>query len=108
MAKFHLSRIEQETVINFNAAEETIDLHTSDPAWLRKMDKLVEKNPEQFKLIRVDKCQGEIVAKRYMFPKRFVTIRSGDKKRELTDAQRKELAERMKQGRKKAVKSILR
>lgn len=108
MAKFHLSRIEQETVINFNAAEESVDLHTSDPTWLRKMDKLVEKNPEQFKLIRVDKCQGEIVAKRYMFPKRFVIIWSGDKKRELTDAQRKELAERMKQGRKKAVKSILR
>ena len=108
MAKFHLSRIEQETVINFNAAEESVDLHTSDPAWLHKMDKLVEKNPEQFKLIRVDKCQGEIVAKRYIIPKRFVTIRSGDKKRELTDEQRQQAAERMKQIRGKAMKSILR
>lgn len=100
MAKFHLSRIEQETVVNFDAAEETVDLHTSDPAWLHKMDKPVEKNPGQFKLIWVDKCQEEIMAKRYMFLKRFVSIQSGNKKRELTDVQRKELAERMKQGRK--------
>ena len=108
MAKFHLSRIEQETVINFNAAEESVDLHTSDPTWLRKMDKLVEKNPEQFKLIRVDKCQGEIVAKRYMFPKRFISVRSGDVKREWTDEQRQQAAERMKQIRGKVMKSILR
>ena len=108
MAKFHLSRIEQETVVNFNTAEETIDLHTSDPAWPRKMDKLVEKNPEQFKLIRVGKCQGEIVAKRYMFLKRFISVRSGDVKRELTDEQRQQAAERIKQIRGKAMKSILR
>lgn len=108
MPRFNLSKYEQEVVINFNAGEDIADLYTANPVWLRKMDKLVEKNPEQFKLIRVDKHQGEIVAKRYTFPKRFVTIRSGDKKRELTEAQRKELAERMKQRRTKAVKSILR
>lgn len=34
--------------------------------------------PEQFKLGRVETCKGEVVAKRYLFLKRFITIRSKD------------------------------
>lgn len=108
MAKYNLSKHEQEVVINFNAGEDTADLYTANPVWIRKMDKLKDQNPEQFKLIRVDKYQGEIVAKRYIFPKRFISIRSGDVKRELTNEQRQQAAERMKQIREKATKSILR
>lgn len=91
-----MTRQEQETVISFNAAEDTAELYTADPVYIRKMDKLTEKNPEQFKLGRVETYQGEIVAKRYIFPKRFLSIRSKDVKRELTEEQRKELAERLK------------
>jgi len=40
------------------------------------------------------------IRKRYSFPKRFITIRSKDVKRELTDEQRAELAEHMKERRK--------
>lgn len=96
MSRYNLSKYEQEVVINFNAGEDTADLYTANPVWIRKMDKLTEQNPEQFKLIRVDKCQGEIVSKRYLFPKRFITIRSKDVKRELTEEQRAEAAARLK------------
>lgn len=100
MAGYHLSKYEQEVVINFNAGEDTADLYTANPAWIRKMDKLVLQNPEQFKLIKEDKYQGEIIAKRYIFPKRFISVRSKDIKRELTEEQREQVAERMKQMRK--------
>ena len=53
-------------------------------------------NPEQFRLERVERVKGTIVSKEYFFPKRFVTIRSRDIKRELTEGQRKEIAERLK------------
>lgn len=55
----------------------------------------MEQNTEQFKPGRVEKYKGKVVAKRYSFPKRFITIRSKDVKRNLTDEQRAELAERM-------------
>lgn len=91
-----MTRQEQETIISFNAAEDTAELYTADPVYIRKLDKLAEKNPEQFKLGCVEKCQGEIIAKRYIFPKRFLSIRS--KERRFTDEQRAELAARFSKG----------
>lgn len=93
---YSLSGVEREVVITFNAAEDIADIYTADPVYIRKMDKLVAQNPEQFKEIRQEKLGGKVVAKRYEFPKRFVTIRSKDTKRELTEEQRAEMSERMK------------
>lgn len=90
-----LSRYEQEVVIGFNAAGDTAELYTADPVWMRKLGKLVEQNPEQFKRGRVEHYKGKVVAKRYLFPKRFITIRSKDIKRQLTDERRAELAEQL-------------
>lgn len=95
MGKYKLSRYEQEVTIGFNAEEDTAELYIADPVWIRKLDRLVEQNPEQFKLGRVETYSGEIVSKRYTFPKRFVSIRSKDVKRELTDEQREELTKRL-------------
>lgn len=94
-----MTRREQETIISFNAAEDSAELYTADPVYIRKLDKLVKSNPEQFKQGRVESYQGEIAAKRYMFPKRFLSIRSKDIKRELTEKQREELAERLRKAR---------
>ena len=96
MGKCHQSKYEQEVVIGFNAAEDTAEIYTADPVWIRKMDKLVQQNPEQFKSGRVETYQGDIVAKRYTFPKRLISIRS--KERRLTDEQRAELAARFNRG----------
>ena len=62
-----------------------------------RLIQLLQQNPEQFRLERVERVKGTtIVSKEYFFPKRFVTIRSRDIKRELTEEQRKEIAERLK------------
>ena len=90
-----LSRIEQEVVISFNAEEDTADLYTANPSWMNKLDKLGKTNPGQFRLIETSTCQGKVVSKRYTFPKRFVSIRSKDVKRELTEEQREEISIRL-------------
>lgn len=96
MGKYHQSKYEQEVTIGFNAAEGTAEIYTADPVWIRKMDKLVQQNPEQFRPGKVETYQGEIVAKRYTFPKRLISIRS--KERRLTEEQRAELAARFNRG----------
>ena len=35
-----LSRLEQETIISFNAAEDTANIYSSDPVWARKIQKM--------------------------------------------------------------------
>lgn len=104
MAGYSLSSYEREVIINFNAGDDTAELYTADPVWIRKMDKLMEQNPEQFKPGRVETYHGEVIAKRYKFPKRFVTIRSKDVKVTLTEEQKAERVERLKRG---VLKSIL-
>lgn len=97
---YSLSRFEQEVSITFNAGEDVADLYTADPVWIRKLDKLALQNPEQFR-IKNEYChEGKPIAKRYEFPKRFVSIRSKDVKKELTEEQRVELSNRMKEQRK--------
>ena len=94
-----LSRYEQEVIINFNAEDDETSLYTANPVWIRKMDKLLEQNPEQFRLGKIEHVKGEIVSKEYFFPKQLITIRSGSKKRTLSDDQKLELAERLKHNR---------
>lgn len=95
MADYSLSRTEQEVIIGFNAAEDTAELYTADPVWMRKLDKLVEQNPEQFKEGRREIYQDKVVAKRYIFPKRFITVRSKDKVMNLTEEQKSDIGKRL-------------
>ena len=96
---YSLSRYEQEVIINFNAEEDTATLYTANPQWIRKLDRLVEQNPEQFGMYRQEKMDGRAVSKTYRFPKRFITVRSKDKKSGMTEEQKKEAAERLRQRR---------
>ncbi len=79
----NLTRYEQEVVINLNADEDTATLYSSNPACIRKMDKLVQEFPEVFMLKR----QTEI-SKTYELPKKLVRI---GKLRELSPAQKENL-----------------
>ena len=91
-------KIEQETMISFNAGEDEALLYTADPVMRRKMDKLVEENPQQFKIVDEHRFKGEVYARRYTLPKKFVSIRTKDiKPREMSDEQRRACSERMKQ-----------
>ena len=96
---YSLSRYEQEVIINFIADEDTATLYTANPAWIRKLDKLVEQNPEQFEMYRQEKMDGRVISKAYRFPKRFVSIRSKDKTSCMTEKHKQEAAERLRRRR---------
>lgn len=75
-----LTREEQETIINFCAADKTATLYTRDPAVMRKIDKLVIDYPDTYK------CIGETdIDKTYEMPKSAVSYR---KTRRLSEEQR--------------------
>ncbi len=65
-----LSRYEQETVVNYNAGEQTATVYTRDKTVMRKLDTLVGDFPDTYKLIE----QNE-VSKTYSFPKSYVSYR---------------------------------
>ena len=82
-----LSRYEQETIINYNAGEQTATLYTSDKAVMRKLDTLVADFPDTYKLTGQDE-----ISKTYSFPKSHISYR---KPRKLSVEQRKQAQERM-------------
>ena len=65
-----LSRYEQETIVNYNAGEQTATLYTRDKAVMRKLDTLVADYPDTYKLTGQDE-----VSKTYSFPKTYVSYR---------------------------------
>ena len=65
-----LSRYEQETVVNYNAGEQTATLYTRDKAVMRKLDGLAADFPDTYKLMNKDE-----VSKTYSFPKSHVSYR---------------------------------
>ncbi len=92
---YHQSAAEQEVIINFDRAGDEANLYTADPVWIRKLDKLVAEYPESFKVRRQETYQGEVIAKDYTFPKRFITLRTKETRRTLTEEQRKKKVEQM-------------
>ena len=82
-----ISRYEQETIINYNAAEHTATVYTRDKTVMRRLDALVIEYPEHYRLI------GETdIDKTYEMPKSFVSYR---KPRQLSDEQREVARNRM-------------
>ncbi|MBO5032540.1 MAG: hypothetical protein J6D08_11760 [Lachnospiraceae bacterium] len=82
-----LTRYEQETIINFNAGEQTATVYTRDRAVMRKLDRLVAEFPDTYKLT------GQTdIDKTYSMPKSHVSYR---KPRKLSDEQREQARQRM-------------
>ncbi|MEE1009881.1 MAG: hypothetical protein UH963_12150 [Agathobacter sp.] len=81
-----LSKNEQETIINFNAGEQSATVYTRDKAVMRKLDALVIEFPEVYKLI-----EETDIDKTYSMPKSCVNYRKprklDDKYRELKRVQ---------------------
>lgn len=65
-----LTRYEQETIVNYNAGEQTATVCTRDKAVMRKLDTLVAGFPDTYKLMKQDE-----VSKTYSFPKSYVSYR---------------------------------
>ena len=82
-----LSRYEQETIVNYNAGEQTATLYTRDKAVMRKLDTLAADFPDTYKLTGQDE-----VSKTYFFPKAYVSYR---RPRKISDEQRLQAKKRM-------------
>ena len=68
--KMKLSRYEQETIVNYNAGEQTATVYTRDKAVMRKLDTLVADFPDIYSLTEQDE-----VSKTYFFPKSYINYR---------------------------------
>jgi hypothetical protein len=85
----NLTKYEQETIINFNAGEQTATVYTRDKAVMRKLDTLVIKFPEVYKLTNETEYD-----RTYEMPKSYVNYR---KPRQVTAEQREKARQRIKQ-----------
>lgn len=83
----YIPREEQETIINFCADDKTAHVYTCDSVYIRKLDKLCERCPDIYKVVKQDEC-----SKTYSMPKRLVSFRVP---RELTEEQRAAAVERL-------------
>ena len=82
-----LSRYEQETIVNYNAGEQTATVYTRDKAVMRKLDTLVADFPDTYSLTEQDE-----VSKTYSFPKAYIVYR---KPRKLSEEQREKARKHM-------------
>lgn len=82
-----LSKYEQETVINFNAGEQTAIVYTRDKAVMRRIDALIIEFPDVYRLV-----SETDIDKTYSMPKSCVSYR---KPRKLSDKQRESARKRM-------------
>lgn len=82
-----LSRLERETVIVYNQAEDEAVMTTADLVMIRQMDKKTEQDSN---IVR-KQISSEVWE--YRFPKKYVKVKLP---RQMTEEQRKEYSERAK------------
>jgi len=77
---------EQETTVSFCRAEQTAKIWTSDTTVMTKLDKLVNRDPENWSCTLQKDKEGDVIAKEYIVQKKkLISFRSEVK---LTDEQR--------------------
>ncbi|HIX13392.1 MAG TPA: hypothetical protein H9985_07275 [Candidatus Anaerofilum faecale] len=84
-----VSRLEQETIINFNEAESTATVYTHNGALVRKLEGLADQRPDEVKRGRVFPDGG----REYTVPKRWVKVNAS---RILTEEQKAGIVARFK------------
>ena len=52
--RYALTRAEREVTIRFDAEERIAHIYTSDPVYIRRLDKLCEEDPETYKCVKID------------------------------------------------------
>lgn len=64
------TKYEMETIILMNAAEDTVEVYTADPVYMRKCDSFCEIDPEHWKVVK-----AENDSKTYETIKACITLR---------------------------------
>lgn len=84
-----ISKLEQETIINFNEADATASVYTHNAALVRKLEALADSRPDEVQRARSYSDGG----REFIVPKRWVKVNAGPI---YTDEQRAAMAERAK------------
>ena len=84
-----MTRLEQETIINFNEAEPTATIYTHNAALIRKLEALADSRPDEAKRERSFPDGG----REYIIPKRGMKVNAS---RILTEEQKANIAARFK------------
>lgn len=79
---------EQEININKVRTDDYFEVYTNDSTWLTKLLKFAEPIDPEYE-------DGRIISAKFRLKKNQVTLRKSPKKREMTEEQRQEMAERM-------------
>ena len=87
---------EQETSIVCERNSDKMTIWTSDNTMVTKLKGLMIKNPDAYKLISISTCDGQPVAYEIEAPKKFLSFRSTNAPRTITEEQRAASSERMK------------
>lgn len=87
-----LTRYEQETVINYNNDEDTMQVYTADPALMRRLKSL-----PAYECIQKDRQDGKVIAMTFKASKKLLTLRSKQAVSHQTEEQRAASRERMKE-----------
>lgn len=96
MGRYNVPLEEQETVIQFNRDDKFATIWTSDSTMMTKLDRLCSSSPDLYKLDREETAGGDVVGKFYkVMDKKIISFRSKKVTRNLTEEQRKEYAERL-------------
>lgn len=90
---------EREVVVNWDDSEETCTVFVSSRPTMTVLDKLVEKFPDTYKCIHKEKNGDSKIYE--IADKNLITFRSPREKREMTDEQRKVIADRLQKNRNK-------
>lgn len=86
---------EQETIMRWYQTDDIATVYTSSYSMMRRFDEFVDSG--DWELIKVDKCEGDIVSKTYKVPKELLYGRRVKKKiAPLTEEEKKALAMRFK------------
>jgi len=94
-----LSLEEQETHITWDRLGETASVITTDRTVMTKLDKMCEAHPDNYECIHVNRLQDDhsVVEKEYVIAdKTLISFRGEKVKRNLTEEQKAEIAERFK------------
>lgn len=91
------SNEEQETVVNFSRTDNFATVYTSDTRYMNRLDKLCKANPSEWKFRSQETCQGDIVSKTYTCPVNLISFRGKTLRIELTEEQKKERADRLRE-----------
>lgn len=94
---YTLTKAERETVISFDEASGWASMYTASPIMMRRMDKLCETAPENYKELvnRRTSVDGDCISKTYSFPKELIKLRP--RKRVLSEEQKQAAIEQLRQ-----------